>query len=107
MKAVFASAQLAHAPTRFLSLGNIVAYPEAPERARQLLEGARTAGAQVFAARNYDPESFASVHGKLYLRFLQTAFEAWSKLPGSGPELVASLRPVRKPGTLPAHILGQ
>ena len=36
MKAVFSAAQLGHAPTRFLSLGKIVDYPDSPERARHV-----------------------------------------------------------------------
>ena len=44
MKAVFAASQLGHAPTRYLSMGEIVDYPETPERARRLLQGARAAG---------------------------------------------------------------
>jgi acetoin utilization deacetylase AcuC-like enzyme len=83
MKAVFAAAQLGHSPSRFLSLGKIVDYPEAPERARRLLQGARTAGARIHAARNYGIDAIEAVHRDRYLQFLASAFEEWSKLPGS------------------------
>ena len=69
MKAVFAAAQLGHAPSRFLSMGNIVDYPEAPERARRLLQGARTAGAQIHAARHLRLRGFCeAVHKPAYLQ---------------------------------------
>lgn len=105
MKTVFAAAQLGHAPSRFLSLGNIVDYPDAPERARRLLSGARTAGAQICAARNYDSALLETVHQRRYLRFLARAFEDWSALPGSGPELMPSLRPLVDYERRPKHIL--
>ena len=39
MKAVFSAIQLGHAPSRFLSKGHIVGYPESPDRARALIPG--------------------------------------------------------------------
>lgn len=92
MKAVFSAVQLGHAPSRFLSMGKIVDYPERPERARALLEGARQAGAQICAARRFDPDVFTTVHKRPYLNFLRNGFEAWSKIEGAGPELMPSLR---------------
>ena len=62
MKAVFSAVQLGHAPSRFLSRGNIVDYPESPDRARVLLNGARQAGAQICAARRFDPSVLLGVH---------------------------------------------
>ena len=70
MKAVFSAAQLGHAPSRFLSKGHIVSYPESPERARALLEGARQAGADIFASRRYGEEAFLSVHNPRYVVFV-------------------------------------
>ena len=107
MKAVFAAAQLAHAPTRFLSLGNIVDYPDKPDRARRLLEGARQADAQIYAARTYDMEVLERCHAQEYLQFLEGAFEEWSQLEGAGPELMPSLRPLVTPTRAPRHILGR
>jgi acetoin utilization deacetylase AcuC-like enzyme len=107
MKAVFAAAQLGHSPSRFLSMGNIVGYPEAPERARRLLQGARTAGAHIHAARNYPSDILETVHQRRYLRFLAHAFEEWSGLPASGPELMPSLRPLVDYDRAPKHILAR
>jgi acetoin utilization deacetylase AcuC-like enzyme len=92
MKAVFSGLQLAHAPTRFLSKGHIVGYPESPDRARALLEGARQAGTQICAARRFDERLLSNVHAPQYVEFLKTAFDAWSKIEGAAPELMPSLR---------------
>jgi acetoin utilization deacetylase AcuC-like enzyme len=107
MKAVFDERQLAHAPSRFLSRGNIVDYPEAPERARLLLEGARSAGLTVVAPRELDAGALAAVHTARYLRFLETAHAEWSKLPGAGPEVMASVRPVERPARYPSDLMGR
>ena len=94
MKAVFSAVQLGHAPSRFLSKGNIVSYPDGPDRARALLEGARQSGAQICASRRYGTEVFATVHSQNYLNFLTTGFEEWQKIEGAAPELMPSLRPL-------------
>jgi acetoin utilization deacetylase AcuC-like enzyme len=107
MKAVFSAAQLAHAPTRFLSLGRIVDYPDSPERARALLEGAREAGTQIFAARRHTNAYFAAVHGPSYLDFLEHGFVKWKELPGAGPEMMPSLRPLLGPGFQNGHIMAR
>ena len=107
MKAVFSAAQLAHAPTRFLSLGRIVDYPESPERARALLEGAREAGTQIFAARRFSIGDFGKVHGPGYLAFLEHGFAQWQQLPGAGPELMPSLRPLIPATVQSGHIMAR
>ena len=93
MKTVFSALQLGHAPTRFLSKGNIVSYPDSPERARALLEGAREAGTNICAARRFDETIFRGIHIKGYLDFLVGAFDKWRQIDGAGPEVMASLRP--------------
>ncbi|MBC8037355.1 MAG: histone deacetylase family protein [Rhizobiales bacterium] len=97
MKAVFSALQLGHAPTRFLSKGNIVAYPDQPERARMLLDGARQAGASICAARRFDASVYRGIHDEDYLDFLMNAFGAWKQIEGAGPELMPSLRPTFPP----------
>ncbi len=105
MKVVFSGAQLAHAPENFLRLGRIVPYPDSPDRARALLEGARQSGGQIYAARGYDPKSFNIVHAVPYLKFLRTGYESWSKIEGAGPDLLPSIRPMHRPFARSTHIL--
>lgn len=107
MKAVFSAMQLGHAPSRFLSLGKIVDYPESPERARVLLEGARQAGAQVCAARRFDVETFQTVHKPGYLNFLQSAHAGWREIEGAGAELMPSLREVLPAMVPPQHVIAK
>ncbi|MFO1089807.1 MAG: histone deacetylase family protein [Hyphomicrobiales bacterium] len=107
MKAVFDERQYDHAPSRFLSRGAIVPYPEAPERATLLLAGARAAGLAVVAPDAFDPASLKSVHTARYLRYLETAHAEWSRLPNAGPEVTASVRPVEKPAQYPKDIMGK
>jgi len=107
MKAVFDERQLAHAPSRFLSRGDFVGYPEAPERARLLLDGARSAGLAVVAPGALDAGALRSIHTARYLRFLETAYAEWSKLPGAGPEVMASVRPVERPARYPSDLMGR
>jgi acetoin utilization deacetylase AcuC-like enzyme len=107
MKAVFSAAQLGHAPTRFLSKGHLVSYPESPERARALLEGARQAGAQICAARRLNNELLGQIHNDKYLSFLKDGFTRWSQIEGTAPELMPSLRPM-VPSTIDNdHIMAQ
>ncbi len=108
MKAVFSAAQLAHAPGRFLSLGNIVDYPESPGRARALLAGAREAGCEILAARRaLDTQLLERVHDAAYLSFLKTGFDQWQALPGAGPEVVPSLRPMKLDTVKSSHVMAQ
>jgi len=107
MKAIFSAMQLGHAPRRFLSKGKLVDYPEAPERARVLLEGARQAGAQICAARRFEADAFTSVHRLHYVNFLRDAFAAWQQIEGAGPELMPSLRPMVPPLFANPHVLAK
>lgn len=107
MKAVFSAAQLGHAPTRFLSKGHFVDYPECPDRARALLEGARQAGAQVCAARRIEDEALETIHPHRYLSFLASAHQGWSKLEDAADELMPSLRPLAPTLHPSEHILAR
>ena len=107
MKAVFSAVQLGHAPTRFLSNGHIVGYPDSPARARALLEGARQAAAQICATRRYDPEIFNEIHGGRYVSFLREAFREWQQIEGAAPELMPSLRPLAPILVEPQHIMAR
>ncbi len=107
MKAVFSALQLGHAPTRFLSKGNIVAYPDQPERARVLLEGARQAGCDIHAARRFDASIYRGIHDEDYLSFLTNAFGTWQQIEGAGPELMPSLRPTLPPLVQSGNITAQ
>jgi acetoin utilization deacetylase AcuC-like enzyme len=107
MKAVFSAVQLQHAPSRFLSRGHIVDYPESPERARILLKGARQAGARIHASRSFAAAHVEAIHTRRYLKFLAEAFRKWVRPKGAFPEVMPSLRPVEHPARYPRHITGR
>jgi len=107
MKAVFSAVQLQHAPSRFLARGHIVDYPESPDRARILLDGARKVGASIQAPHSFDDLHVMAIHSRRYLKFLAGAFARWSRPKGAFPEVMPSLRPVERPARYPLHITGQ
>lgn len=107
MKALFNAVQLQHAPTRFLARGHIVDYPESPERARILLDGARRAGAEIHASRSFETHHIEAVHTRRYLKFLQDGFRQWNRPKGAFPEVMPSLRPVETPARYPRHVTGR
>ncbi len=107
MKTVFSAIQLGHKPTRFLSRGNIVEYPDQPGRVRRLLEAARAAGTDVHASRNFDQQHLAHVHKWRYLEFLEKAHKQWSRPKGAFEEVMPSARPVEKPARYPRDIVGR
>jgi len=107
MKAVFNAVQLGHRPTRFLSFGNIVDYPDQPERVRMLLAGARKAGAEIRAARSFEDSRITAVHTQRYLNFLDTVHPRWTNRPAAHPEVVPSIRPVEPLAHYPKSPLGR
>ena len=107
MKAVFSAVQLGHAPSRFLSKGHIVAYPDSPDRARALLEGARQSGAQICATRRFDEVALTAIHSENYIGFLKSAFSEWQMIEGSAPEMMPSLRPMAPILNGPQHIMAR
>ena len=107
MKAVFNAVQLGHRPTRYLTQGNLVDYPEQPERVRALLAGARKAGADIRAAYAFEDTHIAAVHTERYLTFLENAHPEWRRIEGANFELMPSVRPVEPLAHYPESILGQ
>lgn len=107
MKAVFSANQLGHAPTWFLSKGEMIDYPESPDRARALLEGVRKAGANIFASRLFDASIYRRVHLQPYVDFLKTGFTEWQQIEGAGPEMMPSLRPTILPAVKNDSIIGK
>eukprot|EP01035_Chromulina_nebulosa_P042619 gene42619-57701_t len=49
----------------------------------------------------------ARVHSPEYLRFLESAWEEWIKLPDYGDEMIANFHPNRVAGSYPTSIIGK
>jgi acetoin utilization deacetylase AcuC-like enzyme len=107
MKCVFGAAQNAHAPARYLRHGNIVEFPESPERVERLLAGAAKAGLETLAPRDFAMRHISAVHSARYLDFLEHGFAEWARLADAYPEMMPSLRPLEQPAGYPETILGR
>jgi acetoin utilization deacetylase AcuC-like enzyme len=107
MKCVFDEAQNAHSPARYLRFGNIVDFPESPERIQRLLQGAVKAGLERVPPRGFGHESLATVHTARYLDFLEHGHRQWRAVAGAFPEMMPSIRPLEAPSDYPDDILGR
>ncbi len=107
MKAVFNAVQLGHKPTRYMSKGRMVHYPEQPERVRRLLHGLRKAQCNIHAARKHEKSDLLSVHSARYVDFLETAHQRWKTLGNAFDEVMPSTRPVPGLNAYPQSVIGR
>lgn len=108
MKAVYSEAHKDHDPQFFLVRGVIKPSTEQPERATRLLAALNRGGHTIVKPGEFGPGPRARVHSPEYLAFLEEAWVEWSKLPGSAPEMVANVHPVRQASnTYPTGIVGR
>jgi acetoin utilization deacetylase AcuC-like enzyme len=107
MKCVFDPAQNAHAPHRYLRFGNIIEFPESPERVERLMQGAAKAGLERVAPRAFDRAQLETVHTARYVDFLEHGHAQWSAVDGAFPEMMPSIRPLEDPSHYPDNILGR
>ncbi len=107
MKFVFDETQRLHDPKSFLSSGAPQPNPEVPERIDRLLAGAAAAGLQQVKPEDHGPGPAAAVHSPEYLRFLQTIYERWQRIPEASAEVVPNIHPDRRDFSYPASAVGQ
>lgn len=107
MKAVYTERHRSHDPQFFLVRGVVRRTTEQPERADRLLKGLAAGSHQLVEPISFGPGPRARVHSPEYLLFLAEAWEAWSALGDSGPEMIANIHPVRHAATYPTHIVGK
>lgn len=108
MRAFHAPETAGHDPDFFLLRGRVVRNEERAARAERLL----AALARLELAAEAPPEAgrapLAAVHSLDYLRFLETAWEDWRRLPAAGPEVVANVhRAPGPPSTYPDSVVGR
>ncbi|MEM8760111.1 MAG: histone deacetylase family protein, partial [Pseudomonadota bacterium] len=101
----------AHDPRFFLMRGRVVANEERAERAGHLIGGLTRLGLVAEEPPAAERAALEAVHSADYLRFLETAWQAWQALPGAGPgagdEVVANVHPHRGWGRYPDSIVGR
>jgi acetoin utilization deacetylase AcuC-like enzyme len=107
LKAVYTERHRSHDPQFFLVRGVVKRTTEQPERADRLLKGLKDGKHTLVEPTAFGQGPRARVHSPAYLRFLETAWEEWSALPDSGPEMIANMHPVRHAATYPTHIVGK
>ena len=107
MKAIYSEKHRSHDPQFFLVRGLVTKTTEQPERANRLLAGVRAGRHELMEPANFGDGPRARVHSPEYLGFLAEAWDLWSALAGSGPEMIANIHPVRHAATYPSHIVGK
>ena len=93
MKIFWDDIQLRHTPEFFLQRGQLRSNFEVPARATSLLQGIAALGLTPEAPPPAPASALETVHTEPYLDFLRTGHEAWSAMPGAGPEIVANMHP--------------
>jgi acetoin utilization deacetylase AcuC-like enzyme len=107
VKAVYTERHRGHDPQFFLVRGVVKRTTEQPERADRLLKGLKDGKHTLIEPTAFGQGPRARVHSPEYLRFLEAAWDEWSDLPDSGPEMIANMHPVRHAATYPTHIVGK
>jgi acetoin utilization deacetylase AcuC-like enzyme len=107
LKAVYTERHRSHDPQFFLVRGVVKRTTEQPERADRLLKGLKDGNHTLIEPTAFGQGPRAAVHSPAYLRFLESAWDEWSALPDSGPEMIANMHPVRHAATYPTHIVGK
>ena len=107
MKAIYSELHRSHDPQFFLVRGVVKRTTEQPERADRLLQGLKAGHHEIISPTAFGQGPRARVHSPDYLSFLADAWDAWSTLGDSGPEIIANIHPVRNAATYPTHIVGQ
>jgi acetoin utilization deacetylase AcuC-like enzyme len=107
VKAVYTERHRGHDPQFFLVRGVVKRTTEQPERADRLLKGLADGKHTLIEPTSFGQGPRARVHSPAYLGFLESAWEEWSALPDSGPEMIANIHPVRHAATYPTHIVGK
>ena len=107
MKAVYTDRHRSHDPQFFLVRGLVRRSTEQPERADRLLKGLASGSHDIVDPAAFGQGPRARVHSAEYLRFLADAWDEWSALGDSGPEMIANIHPVRQAATYPTSIVGK
>jgi acetoin utilization deacetylase AcuC-like enzyme len=107
VKAVHTELHRSHDPQFFLVRGVVKRTTEQPERADRLLKGLRDGKHQLVEPTKFGQGPRARIHSPEYLSFLSEAWEAWTALGDSGPEMIGNIHPVRHAATYPTHIVGK
>lgn len=107
MKCFYAKKTEAHDPAFRLYMGNMARNAEQAERARLLLAGLDRLDMPVTEPGEVPRALLEKVHTPELLAFLETGWNEWKALEGSGPEVVPNVHALNKERTYPKHIVGK
>jgi len=111
MITVFDEIQRRHAPRDFIVSGKPQPIPERPERIDMLMHGVRRLGGPVEPPPAIAMDTVALVHDRRYLRFMETLWERWKRLPDAGETPLANVfalgRASLPPASYPDSVVGQ
>ncbi|WP_226573105.1 histone deacetylase family protein [Acuticoccus sediminis] len=107
MRTFYAAETAQHAPKTFMLRGRIAQNEERAERAERLLAGLARLDLKTEEPPAAPAGTRSAVHSIRYLEFLETAYAAWSKLPGAGEEVLPNTHPLLPGPTYPTGIVGR
>ena len=107
MKAIVDPRQAHHNPQYFMATGKVLPNPEQPRRIKVLQDGAIAAGANFEPPKDFGMGPIAAVHSPQYLTFLQNIYHRWSRLHGSGEEVIPNIHPASRSDSYPKSAVGQ
>lgn len=107
MKVFHSDVHMLHQPRMFLKAGQLVPNPEMAARANAILHALGDAGFDVVAPTYRGLDAVLAVHDAGLVRFLETGFQAWARLPNAGAEIVANTHPGGRFRHRPESVIGQ
>jgi len=110
MKTFHAPGDAQHAPQFFLMRGKVRPNFEVPARAEALRSALVAMGLAPALAAPAPRAALEAVHSAAYLDFLESAHDAWQRLDGAGPEVVANIHMAPEmldQGGVPGGLIGQ
>jgi acetoin utilization deacetylase AcuC-like enzyme len=108
MKVVYSEKHKQHRPHFFIVNRTNAENPDQPERIEMLLAATRQAGYDIVAPRDFGVSAREAVHGKAYLKFLETAWKRWQHVDPNALEIVANVHVNgRERGGYPLSVEGQ
>ena len=107
MKAFFDKRQWDHNPKHFMANGVISPNLEQPQRIEILRKGAVAAGCNFLSPDDAGLGPIAAIHSPQYLRFLQTIYQRWGHIKGSGAEVIPNVHPMNRTDSYPKSAVGQ
>ena len=105
--AFYDRAHFGHEPKMWFYRGAVRENRETGARAELLEHSLLDAGFDVREPRDFGKAPLLAVHSQRYLDFLETAYEQWIALDGTGPEVVANMFPIGKDPYYPEIIVGR